>query len=587
MGLPAGASFLALPRSFPGRTNLSRRWREGFFPSTDPVPEKLSIRLRLSLLAVAATSGFLFFFNLSYPFLEPDEARYAEISREMVAANDWVVPRLYHQPYLDKPPLFYWLVGLSLKVFGHHEWAARLIPSLAGFFTILLTFYFGRRLVGNRAALFGAAVLAFTAGFVVCGRTLIFDGLLTLFVSIALFAGYESIRGPAFRWRWWLVSAAACALGVLLKGPVALILGWPPLMACLGLGGSLARVRPRHWFAYLAVILALVVPWFIAIMQACPEFAYYFFVYHHFVRYFGTEHHSNPIWYYIPVLFVGYLPWSFMLAPLTWFLGTRNQEMKGLRTRGMGFLVLWMIWCLGFFSISRGKLPPYILPAFPALALLLGRLVEAMLCSRSCPAYLQRVRERAPVQVIVILAAICLGLGGWGWWHGMYQGARLTWQVALTLLCVLSLSWIALRRRAIHYRASWKLAAVLTTALLFEITGNFIPAWSGQRTPFARARDLALLLRQEDIGVVNMSQWATVPFRLEETVAYFDGQYAGEQAVQRFLLGHKHNLVFTERDWPEENVFRLVPRGMEVARIFISGKARVYVIRTGARPTQL
>src|SRR6059058_5537845 len=139
-----------------------------------------------SLLIVVGAAALLFFSRLDLPLLEPQEARYAEIPRQMLDRGDWLTPVLHGQPYLDKPPLFYWLVMSSYAVFGAHDWAARLVPGLAGFLTILVTYLWGRRAAGERAGLLGALILSLSGRYLYLGRMLTFDTLLCLFVTASL-----------------------------------------------------------------------------------------------------------------------------------------------------------------------------------------------------------------------------------------------------------------------------------------------------------------------------------------------------------------------------------------------------------------
>src|SRR5262249_4826562 len=144
--------------------------------------------------------------------------------------GEWVVPYLQGEPYLDKPPLLYWLTILSYRIFGVHDWAVRIVPALAVHLTILTVYLVGRRSLGERAAFWGALLLGLAPGFVSMGRLLLLDGLLTLWVTVSVFAAYEAFRGEHLRWPWWLLSALATGLGILTKGPIALVLLVPPLL---------------------------------------------------------------------------------------------------------------------------------------------------------------------------------------------------------------------------------------------------------------------------------------------------------------------------------------------------------------------
>src|SRR5262245_42758426 len=166
----------------------------------------------------------------------------------MPQRHEWVVPHLQGEPYLDKPPLFYWLVMASYAVFGVHDWAARLVPALAVHGTILLTYLFGRRLLGERAAFRGALLLSLTPALMGMGRLLILDGLLTLGVTAGLFVGALG---------WWPACALACGLGVLTKGPVAIVLVVPPLVIHRWLTTGTFAVRWRSIVSFVAIVLAV------------------------------------------------------------------------------------------------------------------------------------------------------------------------------------------------------------------------------------------------------------------------------------------------------------------------------------------
>jgi 4-amino-4-deoxy-L-arabinose transferase-like glycosyltransferase len=163
---------------------------------------------------------------------EPQEARFAEVARQMLGGRPWVVPALPGDAFADKPPLLPWLVALNYRVFGVHDWAARLAAGGAGFVTVLLTWWWGRRLLGPRAGLAGALVLCLSAHFVYLGRLLTTDALLAACVVASWATAHTAIKGSGtFSPRWWLLSALACGLGLLTKGPIALVLVAVPLLA--------------------------------------------------------------------------------------------------------------------------------------------------------------------------------------------------------------------------------------------------------------------------------------------------------------------------------------------------------------------
>src|SRR5262245_50217536 len=228
---PEGRYYLSPPELSQSRSlsaGLRRLWSGTLFPGK--ADASASVR-PAALLALLLLPAVLLYPCLSFYLFEPDEGRYAEIPREMLLRSEWVVPYLQGQPYLDKPPLLYWLVMASYRLFGVHDWSARLVPALAVHAAVLLTYLLGRRSLGERAAFWGALLLALAPGFLSMGRLLLLDGLLALWVAAALLGAFEAVRGPRLRWGWWLTAALACGLGVLTKGPVAVLLVVPPQWA--------------------------------------------------------------------------------------------------------------------------------------------------------------------------------------------------------------------------------------------------------------------------------------------------------------------------------------------------------------------
>src|SRR5436190_1685402 len=188
---------------------------------------------RTSLAIVLLLPAAILYPTLGFHLLEPDEGRYAQIPKEMLTHNSWVVPTLQGEPYLDKPPLMYWLVALSYRLFGVTPAAARLVPALCVHLTILAVYLIGRRSLGERAAFWAALLLAVAPGFVCVARLLLLDGLLTLCVTLSVLCGYEAVRTGTFRRGWWVTSAVASGLGFLTKGPISEVLLFVPLW-CYG-----------------------------------------------------------------------------------------------------------------------------------------------------------------------------------------------------------------------------------------------------------------------------------------------------------------------------------------------------------------
>lgn len=345
-------------------------WTRVLFPGS-AVDSSSSWRWQ-PLLILLVLPGVLLYPCLSFHLFEPDEGRYAQIPREMLQRGDWLVPYLQGEPYLDKPPLFYWLVMGSYALFGFHDWAARLVPALAVHASILATFLLGRRSLGERAAWWGALILCLTPGLLSVGRILLLDGLLTLWVLLAVMCAFEAVRSDRFHWGWWLTAALACGLGILTKGPVVLVLLVAPLWLQRRLSGQGQEVSWRASVAFALVAFALALPWYLAVCLRLPDFARHFFWEHNVVRFLMPFDHLRPVWYYLPLLAAGLLPASLLLPGLVRFLLCGRAAEASKRSLELGFFILAGGWCVLFFSLSGCKLPTYILPAFPFLALVLG-----------------------------------------------------------------------------------------------------------------------------------------------------------------------------------------------------------------------
>jgi 4-amino-4-deoxy-L-arabinose transferase-like glycosyltransferase len=344
-------------------------WSHVLFPGRSPTSKSWS---PLALLALLALPAFLLYGDLSFHLFEPDEGRYAEIPREMLIRGEWVVPYLQSEPYLDKPPLLYWFVQISYRVFGVHNAAARLIPALSVHACIVLTYVLGRRFLGNTAALWGALLLTVAPGFVSMGRLLVLDGLLALWVTVSVLAAHEAIRGEQFRCGWWVLAALACGMGVLTKGPVAVALLVPPLWLQGRLTGRSCPVSLRQTVLFASVALAAALPWYVAICWRLPLFAWHFLWQHNVVRFLAPFDHLRPVWFYLPVLLAGLLPASTLVIPFIRFLTSVNPAAMGQRSPALGFVLLAGGWCLLFFSLSGCKLPTYVMPAYPPLCLAMG-----------------------------------------------------------------------------------------------------------------------------------------------------------------------------------------------------------------------
>ena len=328
---------------------------------------------RRALFALLAAFALLWFCNLGHRHLiKPDEGRYADISREMVASGDWLTPRLNGYKYFEKPPLQYWATAAAFAAFGMNEWTARLWTGLTGFLGVLLVFWAGNRLFAPPAGLLSAAVAGSSALYAVVGHILTLDMALTFFMSASVlaFAVAQREPGEAERRRWMLLAWAGAALAVLTKGLVGVVLPAGAVAAYVLLHRDWRLLSRLELLRGGLLFLAIAAPWFVMVSIANPEFARFFFIREHFERFLTKEHgRYQPVWYFLPILLVGILPWILSLFPALRSAWARAAP-AGFQTQR--FLLLWCAVVFVFFSASDSKLVAYILPLFPALSLLIG-----------------------------------------------------------------------------------------------------------------------------------------------------------------------------------------------------------------------
>jgi 4-amino-4-deoxy-L-arabinose transferase-like glycosyltransferase len=325
------------------------------------------------LLGLFLIFGFIFTFELgNRPLATPDEARYVEIPREMVVTGDYLTPRLNGVKYFEKPPLFYWMQAASIKAFGLQEAAMRLWVVLFAILGCLATYVFSQKYFNRAAGIASSLILGSSVLYFSLGRLIILDMPVSVIVTLILYSFYQAINEPlGLKRRYWFYGfSILCGLGVLTKGIMALAIPGPIIILWATYTKQWKNVFPVYLPTSLAVFLAVSVPWHLLVSLNNPEFAYKYFIVEHFMRYTTDVHlRYKPMWFFIPIVIVGFLPWSAFLPQA--FRKTWANRKNSLYL----FLLLWAVWVFGFFSVSNSKLVPYILPMFPPLAILVGSII--------------------------------------------------------------------------------------------------------------------------------------------------------------------------------------------------------------------
>jgi len=429
----------------------------------------------------------------------PDEGRYAELAREMFASGDWITTRLNGIKYFEKPPLQAWMNALTFTLFGVGEWQARLWTGLCGLGGVLLTGYTATRLAGGRAGLYAALVLGSSFYWIIGSQVDSVDmglsGMMTLSLC-ALLLAQRAGAGAAARRNWMLACWAGMALATLSKGLVGIVLPGGVLVVYTLLARDWHLWTRLHPVKGLALFLAIAAPWFVLVGLKNPEQPHFFFIHEHFERFLLKEHHREaPCWSFLVLLAAGSLPWLGVLVQ-SLAAGARASSSDAAAAAAAGadadadafrprlLALVWLGFIVAFFSASSSKLPGYILPVFPALALLVGtHLGEVSRRSRLLNAALLAVTGVALLCVAPFATHFARHVG-----EAQLYAAFAPWVGAAGMLALaggLLALWLARRGHADGYVLAVALAGFLSAQVLlagFEPLGqaragtNLLPA---------------------------------------------------------------------------------------------------------------
>ena len=450
---------------------------------------------------LACAVWLLFFYGLgAVGLLGPDEPRYAQVAREMLRSGDYITPHLNGQPWLEKPPLYYWLAAVSFRLFGVTEWAARLPSALAAAAFLPLFGWVVHRLFRGETWRYALLVLASSVGWLGFARGASPD----IFFSAAL-AGALGLLGV---WVWQGHDSllygfyALLAIAVLAKGPAAIVLSALVLLSyCLATGEYRWLVRVlAPWPLLLFLLLTL--PWYAAVYYHNGDrFVEEFILKHHFRRYLTSElKHPGPWWYYLPVLVAGMFPWSAHLALIV-------ANLAGLGWRGLRsdqrriFLLAWIVSIVAFFSVSQAKLPGYVLVTAPVLAIWIGEELARAPASRLRWVFLAQALLLPATAVLAGALPVALA-------EGARSALAAVWRQPLDLpLVVLTVGGAGLLA-AVAWRGRRLGAAVLATGLTAV---TFVRLLGLVATPVDQLASARPLARQIQAQGIHPSQLALSP----------------------------------------------------------------------------
>lgn len=322
---------------------------------------------------ICVFSIFLFSFGLGNMALtDPDEPFYAQTAKEMLNKGEWLTPRIFGEPQFEKPPLYYWLVIISYKIFGVNEFSARFPSALFGVLGVSGIYFLAKLLFTRRTAIYSSLVMAASVEYAILSRACVTDIVLGVLILYGFLFFLRWDKNPEKRF-YGPLSSFMFALAVLTKGPIGLILPSAVILIYL----LIADFRKIFKFPFLSSFLAffaVAAPWYILMMIAHGRaFIDHFFGFQNITRFLTPEHKSGDVlYYYIPILLGGLLPWSIFIPSACYRL-YKNDKKNFLN---YVFLIGWALVFFVFFSISRTKLPTYIFPMFPAFGIAIGRYID-------------------------------------------------------------------------------------------------------------------------------------------------------------------------------------------------------------------
>jgi 4-amino-4-deoxy-L-arabinose transferase-like glycosyltransferase len=559
-------------------------------------------RQRWWLLALTL---FTFFFLLGGRSLnEPDEGRYAEIAREMIELNDWLVPHLWYVPHLDKPPLTYWAVAVSISVFGQNEWAVRLPLALAGISGVWVTYLFGLALGGARVGIWSVLILQSSLLYFVMARMLTTDIFLTQFIAWTVYFFWRSwrcldaeaseqgsernLRTKRF-FAWHLASWTTAALGFLTKGPVALVI---PLAAVSALVIYRQRDGARRRMLLLGMVPGLVLfgvcvaPWFCMVFKRLPmasQFMIFGQVIGHALGTAIKNRTGHPL-YYFAILGVGFLPWTLLLGWL--WRGAHWRRLNTAQKEGWTMLSVWVLLNFIFFSLTRSKLPAYILPLFPALAVMAALRFFTPGPDSDAPqppGWAWRVCMTSPLTLMVAVpvAALCL--------FRIDEPLGLTVQAAIGLVALGILGWLGLKFSALQCAA----VAVVVGLLNLQVIAASAPAVETVLKRNQTLKPLGLALKQAWRPDVMLVCWGRLPqglpFYAHPAISAANRPYLGGMALDQVPFEFPGNRErFGDRLVPdEEAMIRLLSGNRSVLVVGVSGSLNHFQSRLEHTPLAL
>jgi 4-amino-4-deoxy-L-arabinose transferase-like glycosyltransferase len=514
-------------------------------------PANSGVTRILWIVLILATLYFCYFHKLgAIGLVGPDEPRYAWIARDMAESGDLVTPRLYGKPWFEKPVLFYWAAAKTFKLFGVSEATARFPSAFCALLATLSMAWLAWRLYGEETARWLLLLLPTTVGMIGFSRAaatdMLFSGMLTIAMVFAatvirLADDNDSPILPRTPWLALLLLGFFLGLAVLAKGPAAVILS--------GSAVFLWAVFAKRWRDALRCLHPVAIasfcltalPWYILCARRNPDFFRIFIIEHNFKRFLTPEfQHIQPFWYYIPIILLATFPWTILLiSSVIRAIGIPSGTLSANAT--LIFFLCWSLFTVLFFSVSKSKLPGYILPALPAIVILVSHYT------------VQLIREKEPYsRWIFLLAGVTFVLLGLGFQR---YGGKLPAMQCVSPLCGIARIWliaviggIVISALGVFPKPQLSLfAIVLTTLLLVIDAGRFLP----NLDPGVSARDATVAVRNiwPDFSPQSAAAW-----QLNRSFVYQLSFYLHQEIPQWQSDSPRPDWLFVNREKRQEAI---------------------------------
>ena len=474
----------------------------------------------------------LYFWNIGgYGLMNPDEGRYAEIPREMLASGDFFTPTLNQVLYFEKPPLYYWFTAASFAIFGQNEFGARFTSVVMGLMSILLTWFVARKFEDENTADLSAVILGTSGLFFALSRVNIIDMTLSALLTLALFSFYIFYKENKKRWLYIFYSALA--LATLAKGLIGIVLPGGVIFFFMLFTRDWKILKRLFLTPAILVFFLICVPPFYMVCKKNPDFFYFFFIQEHFLRY-ATKMHDRyePFWFFIPVIIGGLFPWTFAL-----FIKVKNYFNK--RQINL-YLILWVMIITLFFSASSSKLIPYILPVFPPIAILIAKNILSLTENG------QKLTIKVCLWIFSVITAILIVASFLifnGFIHLKRINEAMLYKTPFILLCIVC-AVFCLIFWAVRKQSKKFLTAHIIFAFCFLAAS--LPAFSilgEQRSTKTLSKMLIPLLEPQDIVLHFNTYKQDMPFYTKHRMAIYNRE--GELAFGRSKAQDADNWFIT------------------------------------------